>query len=504
MLFCDTYYRKTTLPWWLTSRLMMPNSTLATGTSQWWRNGRFWGWEGVGCCSGTCTHVWNYAQGHAWLIPELARSTRSMQDLGEGFDSATGLVGFRSNRAFAADGQAGTILKCYREHLTSPDGSFLEAHWPRIKMALEYLIGRDKNADGIIENSQHNTFDINFFGPNTFVGSLYLAALRAGQRMADLMGESQTAERYRSIAEAGAEWTSKNLFNGEFFGQHVPTDAEYEWQYGPGCLSDQVFGQNWAHSLDLGYVYPVEQVRSALSSVFKYNWAADIGPQSEVHKPERWFARAGDGGLFTCTWPRGGRPDKPVRYRDEVWTGIEYQAAAGMAWEGLVDEALLIIRAIDERYDGLTHNPYNEVECGDHYARAMASWGVLLALSGFSYDGPKKRIGFVPRVQRDDFACFFTSATGWGTITQRRKDNRQENSVEPAWGPVDVQEFATELPRGAGDVRVEAILLDGKRPGGGRQKVPAAVEVAERCSVRFESSLRLTPGQRLEVRLSWS
>ena len=114
---------------------MMPISTLATGTCQWWANGRFWAWEGVGCCNGTCTHVWNYAHGMARLFPELERSARTKQDLGPAFDPKTGRVGFRGedpHSPYAADGQCGTVLKCYREHLMSKDDSFLKENWPRI------------------------------------------------------------------------------------------------------------------------------------------------------------------------------------------------------------------------------------------------------------------------------------------------------------------------------------------------------------------------------------
>ena len=501
LLFCDTYYRETTLPWWLVSRLMMPISTLATGTCQWWRNGRFWGWEGVGCCTGTCTHVWNYAHGHARLFPELARSTRSMQDLGAGFDNQSGLVGFRSNRAYAADGQAGTILKCYREHLTSEDDEFLRSHWPRIKMALEYLIRRDANSDGVLEDSQHNTFDINFHGPNTFVGALYLAALRAGQRMAELMNEPATAARYQAIFESGRTWTSQNLFNGEYFEQRIPSDKEYDWQYGSGCLSDQLFGQNWAHVLGLGYVYPPEQVRSALRAVYKYNWAPDIGPANEQHKPERWFARPGEGGLFTCTWPRGGRPDKPVRYRDEVWTGIEYQAAAGMIWEGLVDEALVLVRALDQRYDGTHHNPWNEVECGDHYARALASWGVLTALAGFEYDGPAGRLTISPRVQQDDFACFFIAAEGWGTIAQKRSARIQVNSIDVKWGRLRLAELAVDLPDGVAASGAEVTVTGTREPNPVPRPIPAEFDQeGRRHRVQFREAAIVSAGERLDIR----
>jgi len=152
----ETYYEDSTLPRWLLFRLHSTVCNLATGTCQWWKNGRFWGWEGVGCCTGTCTHVWNYAHAPARLFPELERSAREMQDFGQGFDSNSGLVGFRSNRAYAADGQCGTILKAYREHQMSADNVFLKRNWPRIKKALEFSIGRDGNDDGLIEDSSPN------------------------------------------------------------------------------------------------------------------------------------------------------------------------------------------------------------------------------------------------------------------------------------------------------------------------------------------------------------
>ena len=497
--FCDVYYRQTTLPWWLNTRLMMPVANLATGTAQWWQNGRFWAWEGVCCCHGTCTHVWNYAQADAWLFPELARSTRIMQDLGEAFEETSGLVGFRSDRNFAADGQAGTVLKCYREHLTSPDDAFLRKHWSRIKAALEYLITEDGDDNGIIESDrQHNTYDISFVGPNTFVGSLYLAALRAGEELAKRVGDADAARRYRALFERGRAWTVENLFNGEYFEQRVPPGDERPWQYGAGCLSDQVFGQNWAHMLDLGDVYPAEKVRSALAAVFKYNWTPDVGPLNKEYPPERWFARPGEPGLFICTWPRGGRPKEPVRYRDEVWTGIEYQVAAGLAWEGMVDEALLIVRGIDERYDGRKHNPWNEVECGDHYARALASWGVLHALAGFTFDGPAGKLGFAPRIQQDEFQCFFSAGTGWGNLAQRREGRTQTNRVQVEWGTLRLGELAFEVP--SVDVRsVKVAIADGDGAAAPRVLPARFKQDGARCEVRLDERVEVRAGQRLEI-----
>jgi non-lysosomal glucosylceramidase len=504
-LFRRTYYEGTTLPWWLVLRLMMPTANLATGTAQWWKNGRFWGWEGVGCCHGTCTHVWNYSHAEARLFPELARSTRLMQDLDAAFDPATGRVAFRGEVRggfdYAADGQAGTILKCYREHLCCRDDSFLKAAWPRTRQALEFLILKDAEVgggepDGVIQGIQHNTYDINFVGANTFVGSLYLAALLAGAAMADRMNDPAFAARCRALAAAGREWTERNLFNGEYFIQQPPPDAGADrWQYTVGCLSDQLFGQTWSRLLDLGTLYDPAKVRSALRAVYTYNFAPPGGSLAQYNAAfpaERDFATGREGGLFICTWPRGGRPREPVRYRDEVWTGIEYQAAAGMLCEGLIDEALAIIRAVDDRYDGALHNPWNEVECGDHYARAMAAWGAYQALCGFIYDGPAGVIGMDPRLSPDDFAAFFVAAAGWGTITQRRVNGLRSNRIDLAWGTLDVSRVVITPPPGdrPGRVRVtrggEALAAHLERDG-------------SRIHAVLDARTTLLPGQVLDI-----
>ncbi|MBE3068773.1 MAG: hypothetical protein IMZ66_00910 [Planctomycetes bacterium] len=496
-LFRDTYF-DTTLPYWLAARLAMPVSILATETCQWWADGRFYAWEGVGCCEGTCTHVWNYQHATGRLFPELARSTRLMQDLEPtaGFDEKTGLVGFRSNRAYAADGQCGTVLKVYREHLMSPDMKFLDAAWPRVQKAMEFSIGHDGNEDGLIEDTQHNTFDINFEGPNTFVGSLYLAALRATEAMARAKGDAAAADRYHAIAEKGCAGTLERLWNGEYFTQVIPEGKPDKFQYGTGCMADQVFGQGWAHQLGLGYIYPEDKVRTALASVFKYDWTIDVGPYNAKYPPQRWFARPGDGGLFTCAWPKGGRPAEPVLYRDEVWTGIEYQVAGHMLYERMVPEALAIIRAVHDRYDGTHHNPWNEVECGDHYARAMASWGCLLGAEGYVYDGPAGIIGFAPRLTPQDFKAFFTAAEGWGSLVQKRREAGQTNRIEVAWGRLKARTLVFEVPEGAAKVKATVTAA-------GRRAAATVRQDGPRVTLELAAPAEVGPGQAVEAALTW-
>ncbi|MBN2449738.1 MAG: hypothetical protein JXR77_05075 [Lentisphaeria bacterium] len=489
-LWQRTFYEDSTLPRWLLLRLHAPVANLATDTCQWWGNGRFWAWEGVGCCAGTCTHVWNYEHAMAHLFPELERTVREMQDFGEGFDAATGLVGFRGNRAYAADGQCGTVLKAYREHTRSADDAFLRRNWESIRKALLYVIGHDGKDDGMIEDSQHNTFDINFVGPNTFVGSLYLAALRAGEEMARDMQDAEFAQRCRSIFEKGRQRSVEELWNGEYFVQKVDLAQHPKHQYGEGCLSDQLFGQGWAHLLGLGYLYPPEQVRTALESVWRYNWAPDVAAYNTRHPPQRRFASPGEAGLFTCTWPRSPYLAEGVLYRNEVWTGIEYQVAGHMAWEEMVTQALAICRGVHERYQPAKHNPYNEVECGDHYARALASWGVYLGLCGCHYHGPKGTLAFAPRLE-GDFRAAFTAAEGWGLFRREQEAGVTTARLELRWGSLRLTSF--EIAHGAGrEVRATAAR--------NAEPLPCRVETdADRARLTFAQPLQLQAGETLTV-----
>ncbi len=490
----DTYY-DSTLPFWLLDRLHSTLSTLATGTCQWWANGRFWAYEGVVSCPGTCTHVWNYAQAEARLFPELARSVREMQDFNPdsgGFHPDTGLVGFRGDNAYAADGQCGTVLKTYREHLCSADGGFLAKHWPNAKKALEFLLQRDRGATGLLEDEQPNTYDIAFHGGNTFVGSLYLAALRAGEEMAREMGDAAFASGLRTRFESGRKLSAERLWNGSYFIQDVDLAKFPQNQYGPGCLSDQLFGQTWAHQVGLGYLYPPDQVKRALESVWQYNWAPDVGPQNAAHRALRMFAEPGETGLFVCTWPESAFLESSFFYRNEVWTGIEYQVASNMIDEGLVEQGLALCRGIHERYHPSKRNPYNEVECGDHYARALASWGVLTALCGFEYHGPKGHIGFAPRLTPEEFQAAFTAAEGWGTFAQQREARRQTEHITLRWGRLNLRTLAFALPEKA---RVQSIEVSGT---GGALPFKHAQE-SSRVLITLDKATCLRSGESLEV-----
>lgn len=462
----DALYRDTTLPGWFVQRAAASLSVLATATVQWWENGRLWAWEGVGCCAGTCGHVWNYAQGLAWMFPQLERSVREHQDFAPGLGmKKDGAIGFRgtARSRWAGDSQAGYVLKAWREHRLSRDDGFLRRNWPAIRRTLQFLLQQDgQMPDGLLEGEQHNTYDIEFFGGNTMVGSLYLGALRAGAKMAARMGDQPFAAQCDTLAARGAELTMQRLWNGEYFVQELPGERQNaRYQYGDGCLSDQLLGQWFADQIGLGPLYPKEAIRKALAAIWRYNWAPDIGPQAKAHRPERDFAKPGEGGLFTCTWPKSAhRGEHGVRYRDEVWTGIEHQVAAHLLREGFVTEGLAIERAVHERYDGEKHNPYNEVECGDHYARSLASWSCLLAAAGLQFDGPAGHLAFAPRLQPEDFRGFFAAGTGWGSLAQRRTATAQTQTIELRGGDLSLRSLGCEVPPGRKVVRAEVAVAD--------------------------------------------
>lgn len=387
-------------------------------------DGRFAAWEGsfdhAGSCEGTCTHVWNYAQTAAFLFPELERDARRTEFVHE--TRADGRMNFRANSVFgnapwdfhpAVDGQLGAVVRLYREWRFSGDDGLLRDCWPGVTRALDYAFTRwDGDGDGVLDSEQHNTYDIEFFGPNSLSNSMFFAALTAGAELADRMGEPDTARRYRSAAAAGSARMDRLLFNGEYYDQRLDDVDAHRYQYGTGCLSDQVFGQLLAHLTGLGYVLPREHVRSAIAAVFRHNFRADL---STHHSVQRTYALGDEAGLVLCSWPRGGRPRIPFIYSDEVWTGIEYQVASHLVYEGLVEEGLRVVRAVRDRYDGRRRNPWNEVECGNHYARSLASWGVLVALTGADYHAPDGVLTFTPRLD-GDLRAPFTAGTGWGEL----------------------------------------------------------------------------------------
>ncbi len=474
-LFHDTLF-SSTLPIHVLDAVSSQLSTLRTNTCLRLEDGTFYGFEGCsdssGCCEGSCTHVWLYAQALPYLFPKLQRSmvdahlsNSVMEDGFMAFRMPLPL-GTKAKPIYhpAADGQMGIVLQVYRDWLITGDEEWLRSVWPKVKRILEYAWKYwDSDRDGVMEGMQHNTYDVEFYGPNTMTGSLYLAALRAAEEIALHLGKADKAEEYHRIFEAGSKWTDENLFNGEYYGQKVNPKA-YEiwpepfkslalkhgwddkfdwpkWQFGSGCLSNQLIGQWYSHMLGLGYLYNPENIRKALRSIYKYNWKSNLWDHPCLY---RVYAVNGEAGLIICTWPRGGRPGYALYYADEVWCGVEYQVASHMIYEDMVEEGLTIAMGVRLRHRGDRRNPWDEFECGHHYARSMASYALLLALSGFRYSAPEKTIRFSPRIFREEFRVFFSTGSGWGLYSQTMNRDRAEFTLDLRYGSLRIKRL--ELP----------------------------------------------------------
>jgi non-lysosomal glucosylceramidase len=511
---------ESTLPAHVLDAVSSQASIIRTTTCLWTSDGRFNAFEGcsdnAGCCPMNCTHVWNYEQSLAYLFPALERTMRET-DFGHNtrpdgdmaFRTLLPLVedtlwGFKP----AADGQMGTVLKLYREWQLSGDEAFLRRLWPDAKRALEYAWrGWDADRDGVMEGEQHNTYDIEFYGPNTMMGTLYLAALEAGARMAEALGDAELAQSYRDVAQRGSEKYDRELWNGEFYVQtvvppsaadgsqtlgagHPPSvqagESEPRYQYGPGCLSDQMLGQWFAHVVGLGRALPEARVRQTMQSIFRHNFRHDLSAHASC---QRTYALNDEAGLLLCSWPNGGRPAYPFPYADEVWTGIEYQVAAHLIYEGLLREGLEIVHAVRRRHDGERRNPWDEFECGHHYARAMASWSVLLALSGYQYSAPTQTLRFAPCVETDDFRCLFTAGNAWGSNSQMIEGGHRSYSVEVRHGTLTLSCLALG---GAAPQQVTVRIGD--------REVDAAIEPQEGgWMLRLAHPVPISTGEQLTV-----
>ena len=493
-----------TLPHWFLARTFNNLCNLATTTSYRFANGQFWAWEGIYSCEGTCTHVWGYAQAMARIFPELERALREKTDYAFAQDPHNGTIQYRGTHGgFAADGQAGIILRTYREHQMSADDSFLKPLWPRVRLAMDRLITQ-VNDKGLLDGPQHNTLDTAWYGEVAWISGLYLAALRAAEEMARVCGDAGYASHCRQLFDLGAGSLVPELFNGEYFINKVDPRHLDAINSGTGCEIDQVMGQSWAWQVGLGRIFPREETLTALRSLWRYNFAPDAGRYHLQMKVGRWYALPGEAGLLVCTFPKpdwnftqaaGKGPAWAALYFNECQSGYEHEVASHMIAEGLVTEGLAVLRAIHDRYDAAKRNPFNEIECGDHYSRAMASYGSFVTACGFEYRGPEGYIAFAPRLTPEKFKAAFTSARGWGSFAQESGDAGLKADLTLKWGTLGLTTVA--LRPAAGFQPKEArVQVDGRPVAATLDPRP------DRAEVRLGAPMELTAGQTLTVRLA--
>ncbi|HEV3277556.1 MAG TPA: GH116 family glycosyl-hydrolase [Terriglobia bacterium] len=513
--------RESTLPGAVKDAATANLAALVSPTSFRTADGGFHGFEGCndqsGCCFGSCTHVWNYEPAVAHLFPSLSRSLRERQfgfltDPDGRMDFRELLPGGIERWGFAAaDGQMGVIIKLYLDWRLSGDLEWLRAQWPGAKRALEFAWitgGWDANRDGVMEGVQHNTYDVEFVGPNPLCGVWYLGALRAGEEMARATGDSAAADEYRRLFRQGSEWIDAHLFNGEFYVQKTGSisadqvapglrvgmgaaDLEHPtFQLGDGCLVDQLVGQYAARIAGLGLLLDRDHIRACLKSIYKYNYKRSLEDHETV---QRTFALNDEAGLVICDYSRGRRPETPFPYFGEVMTGFEYSTAALMLYEGMVAEGLELVENIRRRYDGERRNPWDEAECGYYYARPMASWSAVLALSGFRYDGVAGSVTARPQIHPEKFSCFWSAPRAWGTFSQSISGPNAAFALSVAEGELACGSVALGIRGMAGKSSVRV---------GDRTVEHELRTSGEESTFVFPTILKLKKGERLQISMS--
>ena len=482
-------------------------------------DGQFYGFEGcqsvVGSCEGSCTHVWNYAMALPFLFPTLERSMRELDyeynqrpDGGMAFRLQLPLGKARSSFRPCVDGQMGGVIKTYREWKLCGDDAWLRALWPRVKKSLEFAWAPtnadkwDPDKSGVITGRQHHTLDMELFGPNSWLESFYLGALKAGAEMADAMGDTAAADLYRQLLQRGREYADTQLFNGEYYHQRVDIrdravlerfdtpdggDAvstywseeagQIKYQIAEGCGIDQVLGQWMCEIAGLGQILDGAQVASALQSIYRYNHKKSLRGH---FNPCRIYGLNDESGTVICEWPAGReKPVVPVTYAEECMHGFEYQVATHMIRCGMEAQGLELVRSIRSRYDGEKRNPWNEMECGSNYARSMASYALLLVYSGFTFDMRRQRMGLLPR----SMGKFFWSLDGaWGYAVCR--EQRAELLV--LYGELTLREWVLPNCEGVKEVRLAGSKLPFEvRDGAAALSEPVTLRPGMRLIARY-------------------
>jgi non-lysosomal glucosylceramidase len=211
------------------------------------------------------------------------------------------------------------VLRAYRDYLILDDRALLDALWPSIPAALDYVRPFDRDGDGLLDHEgADQTYDTwAMEGASAYTGGLLIAALEAAVKMAELQGDAARAGDWRAWADQARASYEAQLWNGRYY--------DYDSGAAPNhnsVMADQLAGQWYAGALGLPDVAPSEHIESALRTVYELNVMGFQG---------------GEMGAVNGMRPDGAVDDTDMQSR-EVWSGVTYGLAALMLQEGLEEE----------------------------------------------------------------------------------------------------------------------------------------------------------------------
>lgn len=450
--------------------------TTLTKCTWWTKAGHFGVWEGLGCCGFHTTDI-TY-QGSFPIISLFPDLQKMQMEHGAKFQREDGRVHHFFDPDFSkvdegfdrVDMNQQFVMLAARDYLWSGDKSYLDRLWPHILRAMDNTELLDADGDGLPDtDTRRNTYDVwDFQGCPSYIASLWLGALKAAVRLANEMGDADRAKKWQAIYDKGLATFEDKLWNGDYY---------ILWRNGDEtdqcCMSDQMSGDWFASTCGWGNILDPERVMTALESIMQYNF------------------REGEG-LLNATYP----PSAPRRMAasgnfqaDAPWSGIEYTVAALLIEYGMVSDGLAIVRDIHDRYLRAGRF-WNHVECGGHYYRAMSSWTIMTALSGFEWDQPTGKLTFAPAIS--DEVCqypFFTSGA-WGSYYAENALTGKVVEIELEAGELTLKTLCLLNLAGFEDASVTVGDLE------------AECEVKSCCDgicIDFASPVVLTPGISLVV-----
>jgi uncharacterized protein (DUF608 family) len=376
-------------------------STLSKCT--WWtRDGKFAVWEGLGCCGfQTMDITYQGSFNIIALFPELQQGQMLM---GAEFQRQDGRVAhfftpdfFHVDNGFdRVDMNPQFVMLAARDYLWTGDKGYLRALWPHIQRAMASTALLDGDGDGLPDrDTRRNTYDgWDFSGTPAYIASLWLGALRAAVHIATELGEKDQASLYAAILAKAVPAFDKRLWNGEYYSLLVDTNRRDD-----ACMSDQLSGEWFTNLAGLGHGLPRERVIAALEAIAKHNYSPEMGLQNASYPADR-----------QAHFPALGNVNTTAN-----WTGIEYAVASMMIDFGLVEAGMNVVHSVHDRYQR-AGRVWNHIECGDHYYRAMSSWALLLAATGFKVDAPKATLTIAPTVRQKLLRAPWFASTAWGSM----------------------------------------------------------------------------------------
>jgi non-lysosomal glucosylceramidase len=379
------------LPSWLEDAML--NNLYVLSSGSWWdREGRFALFEASRTCQlmNTVDVLYYASVPVSWCYPKLQESSITLvanAQRNDGYvphDLGRGRIDYPSDGTTAPprwkDLCPKFVLMVYRDVLWWGGEKLLRRLYDRVKRAMLWAIGSDRNGDHLPDNEgADQTFDNwSFQGANSYTSSIYLAGLLACERMAEAVGDHAFSRELRAKFTLGQQSFERQLWNGKYYRAVASGQAGRIEQ--EACTAGQLNGQWYAHLLALGYILPREHVVSAVCAMLEMNGAVSRFGAVNAVLPD-------------------GRVDRTNSHSGNVWPGETYALASLAIYEGMVDEGLELVRKVWANITDNVKNPWDQPDVidsvtgkygfGDHYMRNMVVWAPAFALS--EYDPSVKR-----------------------------------------------------------------------------------------------------------------